>query len=108
MLYLRPIRSDSHRRFASESLICPVYKAFPIIIPAMGKWLSSSMSFREEIPPDAITGIFTADKSSLKLEILGPCSIPSFEISVKIIAQGDTFSISLANATAVHLLTDVQ
>src|SRR3990167_10233471 len=66
------------------------------------------MSFRDDIPPDAITGVFTANKSSFKLEMFGPCSMPSFEISVKIIAHGDAFSISLAKSTAVHSHREVQ
>ena len=31
------MKSELHSCFASESLIRPVYKAFPIIIPAIGK-----------------------------------------------------------------------
>src|SRR3972149_8322949 len=66
------------------------------------------MSFRDDIPPDAITGVFTANKSSFKLDVFGPCSMPSFDMSVKIMAQGDVFPISLAKSIAIHSHREVQ
>src|SRR3990167_3952297 len=73
----------------------------------MGNLQSDSTSLSEEIPPDAIIGVLTADRSSFKAEMFGPCNMPSLEMSVKIIAQGIIFSISFAKATDVNSLNEV-
>ena len=40
------------------------------------------MSLIEETPPEAITGMLTAEASALVASTFGPMSIPSREISV--------------------------
>ena len=70
LLLLRPARS----LLASERLMCPVYNAFPTIIPAIGNWLSALTSSSDDTPPEAMIGVTTVATSSCKPRMFGPAT----------------------------------